>query len=67
MKKFELPARMSPCLRIFISSLLDEIDPDNIVSEPVGLSAMLPAAALRKSYAGTQDKETHYESLREER
>jgi hypothetical protein len=26
MRNLELPARMSPCLRLFIESLLDEVD-----------------------------------------
>jgi hypothetical protein len=30
MRNLELPARMSPCLRLFVESLLDEVDEHHI-------------------------------------
>ena len=60
MRNLELPARMSPCLRIFIASLFDEVDGNRCASwvSEGRVSNALSGAIQRREFSKEPAKET---------
>jgi hypothetical protein len=64
MRNLELPARMSPCLRIFIASLFDEVDGNRCASwVSEGRVSNALSGAIREENSARSQQKKHVKSL----